>query len=1055
MAITRLLVANRGEVAVRILRTAAAMDLRTVAVAPADDAGALHVRRADDAVRLEGAGPAAYLDAAAVVDAALGSGADAVHPGYGFLAESAELARRCADAGLVFVGPDAAVLELFGDKTRARARARELGIPVLAATDGPTDLDGARAFLRAVGGAVMVKALAGGGGRGQQPVRSEDELAEALERCRSEARAAFGSGEVYVERLLTGARHVEVQLAGDGAAVAALGDRDCSVQRRRQKLVEIAPAPALDPAVRRELADAAVALGSSAGLRGLATVEFLVRGSEVAFLEVNPRLQVEHTVTEQVTGLDLVEVALRLADGATLGELGLDGPIEPRGAAVQVRVNAETLRADGTVQPAAGTLERFVPPTGRGVRVDTAGVPGDTVNPRYDSLLAKVVTAERDLPRALAGAARAIAEFDVAGPATNLALLAALVARPELAEGRATTDFLDGHLSELLPPEAPEAAGPVRLDGGLPVEAPLQGVVVEVAAAEGDRVGAGATLLVLEAMKMEHVVRAPVAGEVAGLRVVVGDVVSAGAPLAVLTPSDDDAAADAGAAETDLDEIRPELAESIERHRIGLDAARPEAVAGRHAAGRRTAREMVAALVDDGSFVEYGALGIAAQRRRRTLAELVARTPADGMVTGIGEVDGVPCAVLAYDYTVLAGTQGMVNHKKTDRLLALAEQRGLPVVLFAEGGGGRPGDTDTAGVSLLDVPTFTSMARLAGKVPTVAVVSGYCFAGNAALVGVCDVVVATEGSSIGMGGPAMIEAGGLGVVAPGDVGPTAVQAANGVVDVVVPDDDAAVAAARAALGCLTGRAAAGECADQRLLRHLLPANRVRSYDVRPVLETLADTGSVLELRPRFGPGIVTALARLGRRPVGVLANDPRHLGGAIDAESADKAAAFLRLCEAHRLPVVSLVDTPGFMVGPESERTGTVRRFGALYVAGAALTVPLVAVVLRKAYGLGAMAMTGGDLRAPFLTVAWPTGEFGPMSLEGAVRLGYRREFEALPDAAARQARFDELVAEAYERGKALGVASVFEIDDVIDPADTRAVVIEALRAAGGHDQLS
>lgn len=571
--------------------------------------------------------------------------------------------------------------------------------------------------------------------------------------------------------------------------------------------------------------------------------------------------------------------------------------------------------------------------------------------------------------------------------------------------------------------------------------------------AEGDRVPAGTTLLVLEAMKMEHVVRAPAAGEVSGLRVAVGDVVAEGDVLARLSPAPDEAAAEEDAGEVDLDAIRPELAESLERHRTGLDDARPDAVAARHAAGRRTAREVVAALCDEGSFVEYGALGLAAQRRRRSLEELVARTPADGMVTGIGEVDGVPCAVLAYDYTVLAGTQGKVNHAKTDRLLTLAEQRRLPVVLFAEGGGGRPGDTDTSGVSLLDVPTFTTMARLAGKVPTIAVVSGYCFAGNAALVGVCDVIVATEGSSIGMGGPAMIEAGGLGVVAPEDVGPVRVQTANGVLDVVVPDDDAAVAAARAALGLLTGRVVPGEGADQRRLRHLLPANRVRSYDVRPVLETLADAGSVLELRPAFGRGIVTALARLDGRPVGVLANDPRHLGGAIDAESADKAAAFLRLCQTHRLPVLSLVDTPGFMVGPESETTGTVRRFGGLYVAGAALTVPLVAVVLRKAYGLGAMAMTGGDMRAPLLTVAWPTGEFGPMSLEGAVRLGYRREFEALPDDAARSRRFAELVAQAYEQGKALNVASVFEIDDVIDPADTRAVISAAL-AAAGRDQL-
>ncbi|PRY48522.1 biotin-dependent enzyme [Geodermatophilus tzadiensis] len=1043
MSPPRLLVANRGDVAVRVLRTAAALGLATVAVAPEDDAGALHVRRADAWVRLPGAGPAAYLDVAAVVGAAREAGADALHPGWGFLAESPDLARACADAGITFVGPDPGALALFGDKTAARARAAALDLPVLAATEGDPDLATATRFLAGLGegAAVMVKARAGGGGRGVRPVRDPAELAGALERCRSEARAAFGDGAVYVERLLPGARHVEVQVAGDGAAVVALGDRDCSLQRRRQKLVEVAPAPGLDDALRTRLAGYATALCGSASYRGLATVEFLVRGEEVAFLEVNPRLQVEHTVTEEVTGLDLVEVALRLAGGATLAELELRTPPPARGVAVQARVNAETLLPDGSVQPAAGVLERFVPPTGRGVRVDTAAEPGGEVSPRYDPLLAKVVVHDRDLPRALAGTARALAELDVAGVATNRDLLTTLLALPEPAAGQATTDLVDARLADLVPDRP--ALAPAVVDGVLPVTAPLSGAVVEVLAAEGDAVAAGATLVVLEAMKMEHVVTAPAGGVVTGLRVRAGDVVTAGAVLGGVVPGEvgDDAA---GPDATDPDAVRPELAELHERRAATLDEARPEVVERRRAAGRLTARETVAALVDEGTFVEYGQLGLAAQRARRSLAELVARTPGDGMVTGIGEVDGVACAVLAYDYTVLAGTQGHTNHRKTDRLLELAAERGLPVVLVAEGGGGRPGDTDVAGFSWLDVPTFTTMARLAGRVPTVAVVSGYCFAGNAALVGCCDVVIATEDSSIGMGGPAMIEAGGLGVVAPEDVGPTAVHAATGVVDVVVPDDAAAVAAARQAVGLLTGRVVPGECADQRVLRTALPADRVRSYDVRPVLTTLADAGSVLELRPGFGRGIVTALARLDGRPVGIVANDPRHLGGAIDGESADTAAAFLRLCASARLPVVSLVDTPGFMVGPESERTGTVRRFGGLYVAGAQLPVPLLAVVLRKAYGLGAMAMLGGDLRAPLLTLAWPTGEFGPMSLEGAVRLGHRRELEVLAPEA-RAARFAELVAESYAQGRALNVASAFEVDDVVDPADTRDVLVRAL----------
>jgi acetyl-CoA carboxylase carboxyltransferase component len=415
---------------------------------------------------------------------------------------------------------------------------------------------------------------------------------------------------------------------------------------------------------------------------------------------------------------------------------------------------------------------------------------------------------------------------------------------------------------------------------------------------------------------------------------------------------------------------------------------------------------------------------------------------------GTATVDGRPVAVMSYDYSVLAGTQGVMNHRKTDRLLELAGRERLPLVVFAEGGGGRPGDTDTAAVAQLDLPTFRLAAQLSGQVPLVAVVSGYCFAGNAALAGVCDVIIATPEASLGMGGPAMIEGGGLGVVTPDEVGPMSVQVPNGVVDLLVADEAAAVTAARRYLSYFGGARAAppgAPHADQRRLRHLLPENRARSYDVRPVVETLCDAGSVLELRAGFGAGVLTALARIGGHAVGLLANNALHLGGAIDGDAADKATAFLRLCQAHRLPVVSLVDTPGFMVGPAAERTAVVRRFGAMFVAGARLTVPVCAVVLRKAYGLGAMAMTAGDLHRPAITVAWPTGEFGGMGLEGAVRLGYRNELDAIAEPGARRARYDELVAEQYARGKALSTAAAFEVDDVIDPAETRAVLTGVL----------
>ena len=1057
--IKRLLVANRGEVAVRIMATASVLGIETVAVYPADDAACGHVGRADTAVELPGTGAAAYLDVDAVIAAAAGTGCDMLHPGYGFLSERPELAVRCAAAGLRFAGPGAEALALFGDKAAARARAWELGVPVLAGTGADPSPGQVLALLREHG-AVMVKAVAGGGGRGLRPVTdaglAEAQLADTMRRCASEAAAAFGDGRIYAERLLPRARHVEVQLIGDGTgAVAVLGDRDCSLQRRRQKLVEIAPA-AVSDAVRARLAGAAAALIGSAGFAGLATAEFLVQDDEIAFLEVNPRLQVEHTVTEQVTGLDLVELGLRVADGSTLGGLALD--VAPRGVAVQVRVNAETLRPDGTLLPGDGTLSRFRPPAGRGVRVDTAGYPGYTVSPRYDSLLAKVITAGGTLEQAARRAVRALAEFDIAGVPANTALLQAVLQAPGL--GTHDVGWIDAHAAELATDsagEAPDGDAGEPPGGDAAVRAPLAGTVVAVAVAPGDPVAADDELLVIEAMKMEHEVRALAAGLVREVPATVGATVAAGDILVVLAESAADAAEQAQAREVPLDHVRPDLEEVRERHRTGRDEGRPDVTARRHAAGRRTARENIADLTDPGSFTEYGALTIAAQRRRRPLDDLIARTPADGLILGTATVDGRPLAVMSYDYSVLAGTQGHMNHRKTDRLLELAERERLPLVMFAEGGGGRPGDTDTTSVAGLDVPTFRLTARLSGQVPLVAVVSGYCFAGNAALAGACDVIIATPEASLGMGGPAMIEGGGLGVVAPDAVGPMSVQVPNGVVDLLVPDEPAAVAAARRYLSYFRPRTVPtpgpalgdpAEHADQRVLRHLIPENRVRSYDVRPVIEALCDTGSVLELRAGFGVGVITVLARLDGHAVGLLASNPRHLGGAIDGDAADKAAAFLRLCEAHRLPVVSLVDTPGFMVGPEAERTAIVRRFGAMFVAGARLTVPVCAVVLRKAYGLGAMAMTAGDLRRPAITVAWPTGEFGGMGLEGAVRLGYRKELEAIEDPAGRRARYEELVAEQYTRGKAVSTAMAFEIDDVIDPAGTRAVLAGVLARA-------
>ncbi|HEY3830650.1 MAG TPA: carboxyl transferase domain-containing protein [Solirubrobacteraceae bacterium] len=571
------------------------------------------------------------------------------------------------------------------------------------------------------------------------------------------------------------------------------------------------------------------------------------------------------------------------------------------------------------------------------------------------------------------------------------------------------------------------------------IAAPFAGVVVAVAHGVEESVPAGAPLVVLEAMKMEHEVLAQSAGIVRRVAVAVGDLVEEGQLLVVLSALETAAvAAASGPAALDPQAPRADLDAVRERHALGLDAARPDAVARRRERGRRTARENLADLVDEGTYVEYGPLIFAAQERRRTREELIARTPADGLVAGVGDVEGRPCVAMSYDYTVLAGTQGMRNHLKKDRLFEIAQRRRLPVVLFAEGGGGRPGDVDWPIVAGLDCRAFALFAQLSGLVPLVGIAAGYCFAGNAALLGCCDVTIATEDSSIGMGGPAMIEGGGLGVHEPGEVGPIAVQDANGVVDLRVADERAAVAASKRYLSYFRGATAPGAVPDQRLLRQLIPEQRKRAYDVRRIVAGLFDEGSVLELRRGFGAGILTALAKVDGRPLGVVANDPTHLGGAIDADGADKAARFMGLCDAFELPLLFLCDTPGFMVGPDAERTATVRHFARLFLAGANLSVPAGTIVLRKGYGLGAQAMAGGGFKAPLFTVAWPTSEFGGMGLEGAVRLGMRRELEAIEDESERERVFQATVAAAYEHGRGLNMAAYGEIDDVIDPADSR-----------------
>ncbi len=1109
--LSSLLIANRGEIAIRIARTAGDLGIETATVYAEDDSQSLHTRHADRALDLGAVGVPAYLDSDRIIALAQEAGCEAVHPGYGFLSELAEFAEACEGSGLVFVGPSPETLRRFGDKAQARALAEECGVPVLPGLSRAVTLDEARGFFESLGpdGAVMLKAVGGGGGRGMRPVTEIGELEEAFARATSEARQAFGSGELYVEELLPRARHIEVQIVGDGSGtVSHLWDRECSLQRQRQKLIEIAPAFGLSEPMREAMLGAATRIAAAASYRGVGTIEFLVddRADErFVFMEANARLQVEHTVTESVTGLDLVAIQLHIASGATLRDLDLQQAAIPpaRGVAVQARVNLETMTEDGQSRPGGGVLTAYEPPAGPGIRVDGFGYTGYATSPHYDSLLAKVIAHADDLPSATRKAKRALTEFKIEGARSNAGFLAALLETAPFADGGIHTRYVEEHAAELLTvdggrarffqpevdvrragtqvdsddplavlalkgpaatapaaaPPMPHAVGPA---GTVAVAAPLQGMLVELKVAVGDTVQKRQPVAVLEALKMEHVVLADSAGVVREIALEIGDTIFEDTPIVFLEPQDIEGEYETG--ETiDLDAIRPDVAEVQHFRSLTRDEARTVATAKRHDAGKRTARENIADLCDDGSFFEYSPLVTAARYRTDTFEELeerIIRTAADAMVMGIGRVNGdlvgaenARCVAMSYDYTVLAGTQGGKNHQKQDRMFGVARKYQLPVVLYTEGGGGRTyggprsaSGPQTGSVGGLNVRTWRELGKLSGLVPTVGVSSGYCFAGNVVLLGACDVIIATKDSSLGIGGPAVIEGGGLGAYAPAEVGPVAIQEPNGVIDILVDDEVEATAVAKHYLSFFQGRVREWTAHDQRILRHIVPEHRRAVYSIRTIIETLGDVASMLELRPRFGLSMVTAFIRIEGRAVGVIANNSNSpTGGAVDSDGADKASRFMQLCDAFDIPILSLIDTPGNMVGPEAEKTALIRHCGRMYVAGANITVPYFVVVLRKSYGLGALAMSTGSFDETFFSISWPTGEFAGMGLEGSVKLGRRAELAAITDIAERKARYDQYVADAYAWSRALNAATVSEVDDVIDPADTRKWMVMGL----------
>ncbi|MDP3806143.1 carboxyl transferase domain-containing protein [Hydrogenophaga sp.] len=1079
----RLFIANRGEVAMRIARAAADLGIVSVACYAPEDSEGLHLLRADEAVALPGHGVAAYLDVEAITEAALRSRCDAVHPGYGFLSENAQLARRCAEKGLVFIGPRPEVLDLFGDKVAARRLVEQLGLPLARGTAQAVSLAEARDFLAQLGPgrSAILKAVAGGGGRGMRVVESAEQLEDAYTRAASEARAAFGADALYIEELIAPARHIEVQVAGDASGqVVHLHERECSLQRRHQKLVEIAPAPGLSADLRERMQQAALALARAAKVHTLCTFEFLVDLSEpgrFVFIEANPRLQVEHTVTEEITGIDLVQAQIRLAGGASLSQLGLqqqDIPA-PQGCALQLRINMERIGVDGVALPSSGRLHSFDVPSGRGVRLETQGYTGLVPPTSFDSLLAKLIvhTPSGRFADLAERAYRALGEFRIEGVDTNIGFLLNLMRERGWLDGQLDTRFVERHAIRLAAAQTHplrHASAPLGLqevttsapDAGVSADmpqgtraqtSPMGGRLVRLMVVPGQLVVQGQAVAVIEAMKMEHTIGADCSGRVLVCLLQPGDSVVAGAALCGIEPQHV-SAAQAGGGEAGAP-AGPDLAlEALRQRRHAIsDAGRPEAVAALARRGLATARQRIEQLCDAGSFHEIGGL------IRNT--SLPKDAPADGVVAGSARIDGRHVMVVAQDFSVFGGSSGHLGEAKMQRVVRQAQQQGFPLVMLLDGGGHRIQDGQSSREYARATPIFHDLARISGWVPVVCAMMGFGFAANTNYASMADLVIMVRGqSTMGLAGPALVKAGTGQMLEVQALGGAQVQVErNGLADMAVDSEQEALEAIRRFLSFLPSNAGLAppgldhcQAPDAQALTGVVPANTRQAYDAHRVVDGLIDLDSGFEFKPGFASNVVTCLGRLQGRPVGLIANQPQVRSGVLDAPAAEKMARFIGLCDAFGLPLVFLVDIPGLQIGPAAESTMLGRRSAKILFELGHATVPRVSIVLRKGYGLGYLAMCGGRSFDADACLAWPTAEICAMSVEGSVDVAYRKVYEADADPVARrQALIDEIRAEIDP----IKAAEGFGIDDLIEPHETRERLLDILARAPARRSLN
>jgi acetyl/propionyl-CoA carboxylase alpha subunit/acetyl-CoA carboxylase carboxyltransferase component len=1105
----RVLIANRGEIAVRIARAAAGLGVETVSVyAPADALG-LHVRATTTSFALGGADPvAAYLDIAGLVAAAVATGCDAVHPGYGFLSESAAFARACEAASLTFIGPSPEALALFGDKTRARDLARSLGVPIVPGSTPLQSVEEAELDARTLGYPVMLKASAGGGGRGMRAVSGPAEMAAAFARCRGEAQAAFGDGTVFLEKLIARPRHIEVQILADSHGdTIHLYERDCSVQLRNQKVVEIAPAPGLDPALRARILADAIKLARAANYVNAGTVEFLIapESGRYYFIECNPRIQVEHTVTEQVTGVDLVEAQFRIAAGETLKSLGLSDQAAvraPRGYAVQARITAT----------GPGTITGYKEPTGPGVRVDSCGYLGLVPPSQFDPMFAKLIgqsNSTHSLESALERTARALDEFQIQGLPTNLGQLRAILAHPAVRAGDARTTLLAENPELTEPAGAAAATGALALfeqqaaalsggraapapvaqpattslsvpDGEEGVECPMPGAVIEISVEPGATVAAGDVLMVVSAMKMETAVTAPCAGVVGAIEPrEVGASVAAGQIVATIAPTDGGPVTPRDYGE---DTWAPMLAEvhalqAIAHARFAPGSTDPGVVRQRDR-GKLTCRERIDLLLDDGSFREVGSLaGFASYDEEGRVADF---TPANH-VGGWGKIEGRPGVVCADDFTSRGGhSDGSIGAKSgyLDRLSITMRCPSVRLLDGSSGGGSvasmvpaqaRTGDSaakESAGAITAGRPRVSGgggsflpghlgssmFAEQLGQVPVVNLLLGSVVGIGAAkaVLGHFSVMVRDIAQLFVAGPPVVSHAMGYDITKE-DLGDWRIHCRNGSVDNLAESEEDAVAQARRFLSYLPSSvyeapplvaAAADDSADRREeeLFTIVPRKRTTTFDMRRAIRLMADRGSFFEIGPLWGTDQITGFVRFNGYPLGVIASDSRHLnGGALTADGCDKLKRHLDVCDLFHIPVLNLVDNPGFAVGLEHEIAGTIRKGGEWMIAFAQTEMPIFTVIMRRSFGVAgnnyATPRSGVSAR-----VVWPAADAGGIPPEGGIEAAYKRQLAEAADPAALRAEIEARIESA--RGP-VGPLNRFQMEEMIDPRDTRRWVCE------------